>query len=249
MSDQPRKLTRRDLIKGAGLAGAAAVIPGGLAREAEATPNASPSPAQPLVSIRPPAGRRRRVYENLTAEEARTLEAMLDRLIPSDDLGPGAVEAGALDYIDRGLGGALAGDREEYRIGLQALDRYCTYSRGAPFVDLSPNDQDSVLMDLEGGSATGSGAGFTGSSAAFFGMIKGHTWQGMFGDPYYGGNIDYAGWQLIRYPGVRTRVTEEDQEALEADRLPPNYQSAYDYQVFEKATVQAPLRREGDYGD
>lgn len=249
--EQPRKLSRRDLLKGAGLAGAAAVLPQSLVGQ-PVFPEAAPPPppaSAPLVHIRPASGARRRVYENLTAEEARTLEAIMHRLIPTDEDGPGAVDSGALNYLDRALGGALAKDREAYRIGLDALDRYARYSRGAAFVDLSPQDQDSVLIDLEGGSATGSGAGFDGSSGAFFGMIKGHTWQGMFGDPYYGGNVDYAGWALIRYPGVRTMVTAEDQRRLEAGTLPRNYESAYESDFFEKATVQVPTQGGREYGD
>lgn len=236
-AEPPRKLSRRDLLKGVGIAGAAAVLPKSLVAEPTAPPAAAAPAAPPLVQIRPTLRTRKRVYENLTAEEARVLEVMLNHLIPADEDGPGAVEAGALNYIDRALGGALSQEREAYRIGLEALDRYCRYSRGAPFLDLSENDQISVMIDLEGGSATGSGAGFDGSSGAFFGMVKGHTWQGMFGDPYYGGNVDYAGWRLIRYPGVRTVVTPEVQRQLEAGTLPPSYQSAYENDFFEKATV------------
>ena len=250
--EQPRKLSRRELLKGAGMAGAAAVLPRSLVAEpapASSAPAAAAEPGQQLVQLRPIRRYRRRVYENLTAEEARTLEVIMNHLIPTDEHGPGAVEAGALTYLDKALGGALAGEREAYRIGLEALDRYSRYSRGARFVDLSENDQLSVLIDLEGGSATGSGAGFDGSSGAFFGMLKGHTWQGMFGDPYYGGNIDYEGWKLIRYPGVRTVVTAEDQRRLEAGTLPPNYQSAYDYPLFEKATVQADSHHGGTHAD
>jgi gluconate 2-dehydrogenase gamma chain len=52
-------------------------------------------------------------------------------------------------------------------------------------------------MDVESGSATG----FAGSSAAFFNMVRTHTLQGTFGDPYYGGNANFVGWDLIGYPG------------------------------------------------
>ena len=62
-------------------------------------------------------------------------------------------------------------------------------------------------MDVESGSATG----FTGSSAAFFNMVRTHTLQGTFGDPYYGGNANFVGWDLIGYPGLRLNVTTEDQ--------------------------------------
>ena len=86
------------------------------------------------------------------------------------------------------------------------------------------------LIDVE----TGAARGFTGSSAAFFAMVLSHTHQGMFGDPYYGGNKDFVGWDLIGYPGVRTMVTASDQKALESHQLKPNQKSAYDYESFTK---------------
>src|SRR5262249_27044309 len=152
---------------------------------------------------------------------------------------PGAKEAGATRYIDRALGGALSASRQAYANGLEALDRYARSSRGKPFADLSPIDQDSVLIDVE----TGAAAGLTGSSAAFFAMVLNHTHQGTFGDPYYGGNQNFVGWDLIRYPGVRTMVSATDQNALENQQLKPNHKSAYDYESFNKASADNPLRR------
>jgi gluconate 2-dehydrogenase gamma chain len=176
----------------------------------------------------------RKPLENLTAAESETLEAVVARLIPSDELGPGAVEAGATHYIDRALGGALSSSRSAYQAGLAALDRYARSSRGAPFTQLSATDQDSVLIDVETGAATG----FTGSSAAFFGLVLNHTHQGTFGDPYYGGNANFIGWDLIKYPGVRTMVSPSDQKQLEANALKPNHKSAYDYESFTKASAR-----------
>lgn len=161
------------------------------------------------------------------------LDAIAARLIPSDEHGPGAIEARATHYIDRALGGALASSRQAYTAGLAALDRYARFSRGAPFTQLSPTDQDSVLIDVETGAATR----FTGSSAQFFAMVLNHVHQGTFGDPYYGGNANFVGWDLIGYPGVRTMVTASDQKELEAGQLKPNHRSAYDYDSFTKATV------------
>ena len=175
--------------------------------------------------------------ETLTASEMELLNAVAARLIPNDANGPGAVEAGATHYIDRALGGALASSRPAYAAGLAALNRYAQASRGRPFTELSPTDQDSVLIDIELGTATG----FTGSSAQFFAMVLGHTHQGMFGDPFYGGNKDFAGWDLVGYPGVRTMVSATDQKTLEAKELKPNHKSAYDYDAFTKA--QADLSR------
>ena len=220
-SNGPRPtISRRDLLRTAGVAGAAALIPDAVAtvkEESSATP--TPIPAGPLT--------------NLTASETEILSAMVDRLIPTDELGPGALDAGVLQYVDRALSEAESDSAEAYRAGLAALDTYSRYTRGGPFIDLSTVDQDSVLIDLQIGAATGAGVGFVGSSASFFNMVKSHTWQGMFGDPKYGGNGGFAGCDLIDYPGVRLSVSAEDQRRLEADRLDPVRRSAYDFSLFE----------------
>lgn len=202
-------ISRRDLLKGAIAIGVAAPV---IAR-----------PAESLALQSGP-------LETLSATEAGILDAVVARLIPNDALGPGAKEAGATRYIDRALAGALSASRQAYTSGLAALDRYARSSRGKAFAELSPTDQDSVLIDVETGAATG----FTGSSAAFFNLVLSHTHQGTFGDPYYGGNKDYAGWDLIGYPGVRTMVTASDQKALESHQLKPNHKSAYEYESFTK---------------
>jgi gluconate 2-dehydrogenase gamma chain len=201
--DHPLIISRRDLLKGAAIAGVAM--------------------ASPVV----PAA-----FDNLTVAEGRVLDAIVARLIPTDANGPGATEALAARYIDRALGGALAASKEAYRVGLAAIDRYSRASKGKPFVDLAPAEQDAVLVDVEAGTAT-SEAGFA-SSAAFFTMVKAHTWQGTFGDPHYGGNANFVGWELIGYPGVRTVVTAADQQRLEKGELKPNRRSAYDYNMFIK---------------
>jgi len=68
--------------------------------------------------------------------------------------------------------------------------------------------------------------------------VLSHTRQGMFADPYYGGNANFVGWDLINYPGVRTSVTSADQLAMERGQLKPNHKSAYDFGGFNKATAQ-----------
>ena len=228
----PQRISRRALLRGAGAAGAAAA--------AAAANVATGTSAAAAATVRSPSARQEAppaVYEQLTANEAELLEAIADLLIPPDELGPGAVAAGAVTYIDRALGGALAGSRDAYRAGLIALDRYCRSRKGGPFRDLPHADQVSVLVDVETGEAAGSGTGFEGGSGAFFDMVRTHVLQGTFGDPYYGGNRDFVGWDLIRYPGVRTAVPPGLQTQLEEGGVQPNHRSAYDSGNFEKAVV------------
>ena len=239
--ERPRTISRRALLRGAGAAGAAAAASavGVTTASAPASPGSATAVAEAAAGQPEQTAPAQVVYEQLTAAEAGLLEAIADHLVPDDDLGPGAVAAGAVVYIDRALGGALSGSRDAYRGGLAAFDRYCRASRGAPFRELSNVDRISALIDVETGAATGSGAGFAGSSGAFFGMVRSHVLQGTFGDPYYGGNRNFVGWDLIRYPGVRTAVSPGLQTRLEAGELEPNHRSAYDSDNFEKAVVHA----------
>ena len=209
--DQNRSgFSRRELLRRAGMAGAVAALP---AHVASAT--RWPIPAQVP-------------FETLTAAESDTLESIVARLIPSDENGPGATEARAAHYIDRALTGPLASSRGAYSSGLEGVDRYAETSRGGRFAELSAEDQDGVLTEMENGTATG----FTPDPSAFFNLVRRHTIEGTFCDPYYGGNANFVGWDLIGYPGVRTSVTEEQQE-IDAD-VEPNHMSAYNYPMFTK---------------
>jgi gluconate 2-dehydrogenase gamma chain len=234
-------ISRRDLLKRAAAVGAAAATARSAdafaLRDGEERSAESVDRSAEAFALHPAA---REPLENLTAAEADLLEAIVARLIPTDANGPGATEARAAHYIDRALGGALASSHQTYTSGLAALDRYSRSSRGTAFTELSAIDQDSVLVDVEKGAATG----FTGSSAAFFGLVLAHTHQGTFGDPYYGGNKDFVGWDLIGYPGVRTMVTAAEQQRLEKSDLKPNHKSAYDSDTFTKASARAGSREE-----
>jgi gluconate 2-dehydrogenase gamma chain len=204
-------ISRRDLLK---RAGAVAFVPVGA-----------------LVSVVRPFQNRDAVakepLETLTAAEADTLEAVCARLIPTDANGPGAAEARAARYIDRALGGALKSSRQAYASGLAALDAYANSSRGARFGALAPADQDRVLQDAAAGAAPGLPSG------TFFNLVRAHTIEGTFGDPYYGGNAGFVGWDLIGYPGVRTIVNADEQRLGAAAKA--NHKSAYDYAMFTRA--------------
>ena len=46
-------------------------------------------------------------------------------------------------------------------------------------------------------------------AATFFALVRTHTLQGTFSDPYYGGNVNFVGWDMVGYPGVRVAVTAD----------------------------------------
>ena len=206
--------SRRGFFRQVGFAGAAVAI--------SATQfGCTPEPTTTAATVP-----RREALETLNAAEADALEAIVARLIPTDENGPGATEARAAHYIDRALAGPLRALRSAYASGLAAIDEYARASRGALFAQLPPAAQDAVLSAMENNTATG----FLPSASAFFNLLRTHTIEGTFSDPYYGGNANYVGWNLIGYPGLRMGVSAEDQR-MNA-QLVSVRNSAYDDPIF-----------------
>jgi gluconate 2-dehydrogenase gamma chain len=166
---------------------------------------------------------------SLTPAEAETLRAIIARIIPADENGPGALEARADRYIDRALAGALKTQRSTYTAGLAAIDAYAQSAKGSAFAKLSTSDQDLILTEIQSDRATGFAAG---GSGQFFNLVRTHTIQGTFSDPFYGGNENFIGWDLIGYPGARVVVSPNLQRM---DIKPESSRkSAYDYSMFNK---------------
>jgi gluconate 2-dehydrogenase gamma chain len=204
---QDSLLSRRDVLKRVGVAGAAAAVP------IDALAQAAREP-----------------FETLTAAEGATLEAIVARLIPTDANGPGATEARAARYIDRALGGFLSPFLVAYRGGLSGIESYARAAKGAPFTQLSAQDQDAVLKDVE------SNKGFP-AAGVFFNAVLSHTIQGTFCDPFYGGNANFVGWDLLGYPGIRLTASANDQRMDVASK--PTHMSAYDFSMFSRKKPDA----------
>ena len=154
-------LSRAEVIKRAGRLGAVAALPtGAIGAVGTTTADAAVEAASALRALSP--------------AEAATLEAVLERLLPSDATGPGAKEANVLRYVDWSLAGELSMFRAPYATALSALDAYATARFGAAFAALGAAQQDAILSDMEADKATG----FTPGSSAVFEMIRGHALSG-----------------------------------------------------------------------
>jgi len=177
-----------------------------------------------------------------TAEEAAMIEASVDRLIPADELGVGGKDAGCAIFIDRQLAGPygqaaglymrppfLRGSPPKpanppkppaaiYRAALKEFAGHVSNKFGGrPFASLSPQDQDSVLSELENGSIELK----TVKSTEFFNLLLQNTMEGYFADPIYGGNRDMAGWRLVGFPGTRYDYRDWVDRHNEAYPMPP----------------------------
>ena len=161
-------------------------------------------------------------YSYLTLPEIRFLEAAVSRLIPADDLGPGAKEADVTYYIDQQLASVWGTHgrnyrqgpwregtpqqgfqsrlipQEIYRAGIRDTNDYCTQQHGKNFEFLKGEQQDEVLKALEAAKIELTNV----SAKLFFDLLWRNTEEGFFADPMYGGNKDKAGWRLVGFPGV-----------------------------------------------
>jgi gluconate 2-dehydrogenase gamma chain len=134
-------------------------------------------------------------FKVLTPVEMETLRAIADRLFPATDT-PGAVEIGALDYIDLALAGDYAALVPLYRRGLRSVNRLAQSKFGKQFSELMEGQQEAVLAEFE----TGSVRGFK-KAAEFFEAVRYHVLEGVFCEPQYGGNKNMIGWRLVDFPG------------------------------------------------
>jgi gluconate 2-dehydrogenase gamma chain len=192
--------------------------------------------ATPPVPVRPGP------WLFFTADEAAVIEAVVDRLIPPDNRGPGGKDAGCAVFIDRQLAGPYGraeglytrppfmpgaatqgyqlpdSPAARYRKGLRALADYIKRNfAGKSFSDLAPNNQDAVLEGLESGSTVLNDV----KSSEFFALLLANTQEGFFADPIYGGNRDMASWRLIGFPGARYDYRDWVEHHNEPYPLPP----------------------------
>jgi gluconate 2-dehydrogenase gamma chain len=146
-------------------------------------------------------------YAFFNAREASFVEAAIARLIPRDSLGPGALEAGVSQFIDRQLAGAFGAGARLYRSGpwregeptqgYQLPDTPAEFFRRSVreldvdrFTSLTAPAQVDFLRALEK------------DAPEFFDSLLALTMEGFFGDPMYGGNRGMAGWRLVGFPGA-----------------------------------------------
>ena len=158
--------------------------------------------------------------EVLAPELNAILGAFADRILPPDATGPGAAASGVTRYINRSLAEWNQADVPLLSAGLQALETAARAQHAQSFTALNAAQQDELLVAMEAGQISGFD-----NAQAVFNRLHRLVLEGMFSDPYYGGNANYAGWDLIGYPGAVLGSTQEMQQM--GGRLPPLHTSAY----------------------
>lgn len=175
--------------------------------------------------VYPPAEARPGPWLFFTADEGAAIEAIVDRLIPADELGPGGKEAGCAVFIDRQLAGPYGRAEgvymqgpfppnplptqgfqspltpaQAYHRGLAGLAAHVARNFGGRKIpQLSPEELDRLITSLEKREANSPEF----NDSEIFDLIHNNTMEGFFADPIYGGNRDMVAWKLIGFPGTR----------------------------------------------
>src|SRR4051794_18810353 len=210
-----QNLDRRDFLKAAVVGGAAAA--GTAVAAPEMALAQQSSPAAPAAA--PGAAG----YAFLNLDEAAFVEALVDHMVPADEISPKGTDLGVNIYIDRALAGGWGkGDRlymqgpwkqgapsqgyqlpltpaQLYRAGIEATNAHCRKVFGKSFDRIEASQRQEVLIDLSSGKIT-----FDNGLPvrAFWAMLYQTVIEGMYSDPIYGGNRNKAGWAIIGFPGV-----------------------------------------------
>jgi hypothetical protein len=208
--------SRRNLFKRAGAFGIAAA--GSAALISPQAPGAAPPQVDVLHGV-----------QSLTAQQFETLSAITGRIIPTDASGPGALEAHAATYIDKALNSHYNYQKDDYAANLAAVDAFSKATHGTNFASLPADKQDSVLSAMEENHVEQS-FGFIPDAKTFFNLVLDHTQEGMFSDPYYGGNANFIGWDLLDFPGVKLEFSAAEQQ-LDYP-IAKAHESTYSYRLF-----------------
>jgi len=242
------KISRRGFVQSLG---AASLAPAALLTTA---PASAADPAKATTDGDKP------LYLYFNADEAAFVEAACERLIPHDEVGPGALDAGVPNYLDKQLGGSWGAGERLYRSGpwqsgtpsqgyqlpftpaelfhnaLRAI--LAEFEGKTAFKDLPPDQQDAYLKALEAGGKDLGGV----PSGVFFATLLQMTIEGYFSDPIYGGNKNMVAWRMIGFPGAYADYYDlVDQHGIKIDREPTSIGSDRKGHIHPDPNVPAKL--------
>jgi gluconate 2-dehydrogenase gamma chain len=232
-------ISRRDVLSTSALAGSLLAFKGLAPAEARSISGGVPWAS---ATANAPESAAPGDFQFFTKDEVAFVDAAVSRLIPNDDLGGGAKEAGATVFIDRQLAGPFGAANswymqgpwqdgtasqgyqsrltpaQLYRVAIKAIDDHCRNAfQGKRFAEISADDQDQILSGLETGKIDLGNV----KGDGFFKVFLQNTIEGFFSDPIYGGNRDMIGWKMIGFPGARYDYRDYVSRHNERLDLPP----------------------------
>jgi len=130
-------------------------------------------------TIAPPAA-----LNTLSAAEATEIDAIASQIVPGGAT-PGAREARVIYFIDNALGSFFADQMPSFRQGLANFERgyAARHGDGKQFAAAPEAQQIAWLQEVD--------------KTPFFMAVRRLTVLGLIALPKYGGNRDYAGWNML----------------------------------------------------
>lgn len=163
-----------------------------------------------------------------TADEYHFLELVSEHILPRDEHGPGGIDLGVAEFIDRQMDTPYANGalwymmppfaqgpvelgyqlpycpRALYRKGIDFLNQHCQSRYQAPFIALDDAAQANILHALEDDTIMLDDI----AGSVFFEQLRSNILEGAFADPLYGGNKQMQGWVMLGFPGARADFME-----------------------------------------
>ncbi|MFX3674967.1 MAG: gluconate 2-dehydrogenase subunit 3 family protein [Paenisporosarcina sp.] len=241
MEKKEKNISRRDFLKTSGVA-TGALIGGGLIgglvgytiKKPESTKNGKESAHHDQQM---PKGWQ--FFRN--NREFEIISNATERILPKDDLGPGAIDLGVPFFIDNQLAGQYGSNSKEYmqgpfavgaptqgyqsrlsraeifRQGIEKLDAEANKRFQKGFSEIEGAQMDEILTAFQKDEIAMAGV----TSAFFFRLLRTATLEGAYSDPIYGGNQNMGGWKMKGFPGHQmaySNVIESD----EFQKIAPN---------------------------
>jgi len=135
-------------------------------------------------------------WQFFTDEEAACVIALCEQIVPEDEHGGGATEAGVIHYIDRQLVAVFDYDQVLYQQGISSLQSSCLDLHGKRFETLDKDTQYTLCTSMEEGNLPGKHWGDL-DQGRFFQLLIRHTMQGFYGPPRHGGNKNYMSYRMM----------------------------------------------------
>ena len=160
-------------------------------------------------------------------KEFAVLEQAVERIYPTDQHGPGAIQLRVPHFIDKQLASSWGINAKDYRkppfvneqpeVGQSALTIREIFMKGlrkmnavslamyqVSFDQASEEQQINILKKFENNEVELSGV----QAGSFFTLLRETTLEGVYADPLYDGNKNMAGWKMKAYPGARYSYKE-----------------------------------------
>jgi gluconate 2-dehydrogenase gamma chain len=159
-----------------------------------------------------------------SALQRKQVEALFEAIVPGGQSNPGAIDAGAVEYVDRllAMDAATYYDiprwQQQYAVGLPILAAAASRRYSKPLEQFTTEEATTLLSELARGVVLGDPEQQW--QKDFFATLRGHAIEGCFADQRWGGNRDNVIWEWYGYPTGPARDFKRNAATAHANEGP-----------------------------